>query len=142
MSYFRVLHRGVPHLSHPWFTNISTVPHLSFAFRSWPHLSHPIVIHILTMPHLSVTFRFLWPERWQFFSGHFSVRISEWATYTNFIHFGSHMSGDSGRIRALQSLAAFEPYSHLAAFEPYFHWPHASLTFVGHIYWPHTLGIH
>ena len=48
----------------------------------------------------------------------------------------------TGRVRASQSLAAFEPYSHLAAFEPYFHWPHASLTFVGHIYWPHTLGIH
>ena len=57
----------------------------------------------------------------------------------------------TGRVRASHSLAAFEPYSHLAAFEPYshlaafepyFHWPHASLAFVGHIFWPHTLGIH
>ena len=42
-----------------------------------------------------------------------------WATSISFGHFAI-----IGRIRALQSLAAFEPYSD---------WPHSSLTFIGRI---------
>jgi hypothetical protein len=110
----------VPHLSHPWFTNISTEPHLSFAFRSWPHF----VIHILTKPHLSVTFRFLWPQSTRNFSGHFSVRISEWATYTNFIHFG---------LTGPEAVAVFEPYSHWPRSSLTVIWPHSSLTSIGRI---------
>ena len=147
----------MPHLSHPWFTNISTEPHLSFAFRSWPHLSHPIVIQILTKPHLSVTFRFSGPQSARnYFSGHFSVRISEWATYTNFIHFG--LTGPE-----TETVAAFEPYSLWPRSSLTVIWPHSSLTSIGrmralhslvtytghtlwayisHSYWSHTLAIY
>ena len=94
-------------------------------------------------------------ERSQLFSGHFSVQISEWATYTNLSTSVSHVRRQwphssltvTGRVRALQSFGRIRALLPLAAYEPYIRWSHilathfghTLVTVIGHIHGPHTL---
>ena len=173
---------SVATLRHQWFnkTNCNKATfELCILIRGhiWTaHLGPPIAFHISLKPHILVTYigHAYWSHTLATYIGQIIHRLNFrvdhqhkfWPPWTHWPHPSLTVIG---RIRALQSLAAFEPYIHcriralisLAAFEPYISsepsirytvttfvpltlWPHMLVTYTRHmqlsrIHWPHIL---